>query len=117
MAVTPPDSAERYRRHLRGRVVDACQALVSGKRGVVAVARELTVLAHELHADADEDFLYFIGLDSETDHFPLGMAREHWSQTALAREDLARAEYEKTVAADAVRRAEILLARYAESVV
>jgi|SRR4051794_19843774 hypothetical protein len=41
----------------------------------------------------DPDFATLAGVESETDHFPTGAAREHWDPDALAEQDQQRAEY------------------------
>lgn len=38
--------------------------------------------------ELEPDFLLFVGIDSETDHLPLGAARDYWAKAALAAKDL-----------------------------
>ena len=40
----------------------------------------------------DADFLLMTAISSETDHLPLGPARQHWAPDALARKDEELAE-------------------------
>jgi hypothetical protein len=80
--------------------------------GVVEATRRFMELAAELDAFDDEDFVYFIDLDSRSDGFPLGIAREQWNATALEREDLARRKYEDAVHGEAVIHCRSLIARY-----
>ena len=108
---------EPYRRELHHSVVETCRALIDGRAGPVEVSRRLVALAHELGADRDEDFVYFVGLDSETDHFPLGESRQHWSAAALAREDAKRAKYDVAAHADAAQRCRNLLLKYEQGAV
>jgi tRNA G37 N-methylase Trm5 len=83
------------------------------KQEIVAVARR--ILAKEIdplvgcrsivrHQDAlsdeerrDQDLLTLVGIESETDHFPLGDVRLRWDPEALAHQDRQRAEYLQTV--------------------
>jgi len=102
-----------YRQSLHEAVVETSRAVVAGSLGVVEATRRLMELAAELDALDDEDFIYFIELDSRSDGFPLGVAREQWSSTALEREDLDRRKYEDSVHADAVAHCRSLIARYA----
>ncbi len=102
-----------YRQTLHDAVVETARALVGGSVGVVEATRRFMELAAELDALDDEDFLYFVELDSRSDGFPLGIAREQWSATALEREDLDRRKYETAVHADAVAHCRNLIARYA----
>jgi hypothetical protein len=101
-----------YRQSLHNAVVETARALVAGSLGVVEATRRFMELAAELDALDDEDFLYFIDLDSQSDGFPLGTAREQWSATALEREDLARRKYEESVHEAAVAHCRSLIARY-----
>jgi hypothetical protein len=102
-----------YRQTLHEAVVETAQAVVGGSLGVVEATRRFMELAAELDALDDEDFLYFIELDSRSDEFPLGIARKQWSSTALERQDLDRRKYEDCVHADAVAHCRSLIARYA----
>ena len=36
----------------------------------------------------DPDFLPFVGIDSETDHLPIGEERQHWNPEALRERDV-----------------------------
>ena len=105
-------SALQYQRDLRRLIVETCRALISRQLGVVAAARQLVRLANELGVARDDDFLFFVALDSETDHFPLGSPRQGWSAAALAREDAAREKYEASAIADATAHSRNLLAKY-----
>ena len=102
-----------YRQTLHEAVVETARAVVGGSLGVVEATRRFMELAAELDALDDEDFLYFIELDSRSDEFPLGIAREQWSSTALEREDLDRRKHEDSVNADAVAHCRSMIARYA----
>jgi hypothetical protein len=86
--------------------------MVAGSLGVVEATRRFMELAAELDALDDEDFLYFIELDSRSDGFPLGVAREQWNATALEREDLDMRRYEDSVHGDAVAHCHSLITRY-----
>jgi len=83
-----------YRMALEHQVVDAARDLLGGRICVTEAARQITGPAHELGSALDEPFATFLGIDSETDAFPLGAVREHWSPTALQRQDAERARYE-----------------------
>ena len=101
-----------YRQTLHGSVVETAEAVIARKLGVVEAAHRLMEIAAELDALDDADFVYFIDLDSQSDGFPVGEARERWSASALEREDLARAKYEDSVYGDAVVHCRSLIARY-----
>ena len=59
-----------YRQTLHQAVVETAQGMVAGSLGVVEATRRFMELAAELDALDDEDFLYFIELDSRSDGFP-----------------------------------------------
>ena len=79
------DSEERARRE----VVTTAQALIQGEVGVIEGSRRLSGLAHLVVDDwvADPDFRVFCALDSETDHLPVGKARDLWDPAVLAEKD------------------------------
>jgi len=102
-----------YRVTLYGAVVETAQALIDGKLGAVEASRTFVGLAAELDALEDEDFRFFVGVDQESDHFPLEPVRGRWSAEALGREDAARNAYESTVREEAVARCLNLVQKYA----
>jgi len=105
--------APDYRQTLHDSVVETAHGVIGHAIGVVEAAHRFMELAAELDALDDEDFQYFIGLDSQSDGFPVGAARKQWSPKALEREDLARRQYEDAVYGEAVEHCRSLIARYA----
>jgi Protein of unknown function (DUF2489) len=104
----PPD----YRQSLNDSVVETANALIARAIGVVEASHRFMELAAELDVLDDEDFSYFIGLDSQSDGFPVGPARAQWSAKALEREDDARKKYEESAYADAAAHCRSLIAKY-----
>jgi len=82
---------------LRRRVVETATAILEGSLGVTEGARILRELAFDLAAQSDDCFAVIIGVDAETDAFPLGDVRAHWNPSALSREDASRQLYEESV--------------------
>ena len=78
---------------VRGKIIAICEAMLNGEIGVIAGSRILNRLEFELlnyprgQFHRDEDFIPFVGIDSETDHLPVDRERENWSDEALARKD------------------------------
>jgi hypothetical protein len=103
-----------YRQSVHDAVVETARALVAGSVSVVEATRRFMELTTELDALDDEDLLYFVELDSRSDGFPLGIAREQWSAIALEREDLGRRKFEDSVHSDAVAHCRSLIARYSQ---
>lgn len=102
-----------YRETLHSSVVEAAEAVVAGKLSAIEASRLFVGLAAELGAVNEDDFRFFVGLDSETDHFPLGTPRERWHPAALRREDAARRKLEKSAKEEAVARCRKLIEKYA----
>jgi hypothetical protein len=92
--MTTPIHDEEHRRFLSGKIVAAARGVLSGELDVIAGARQLCGLGHQIGADRDADFTFFVGVESETDHLPVGGVRQHWSADALREKDaeIARAE-------------------------
>jgi hypothetical protein len=107
-AADPPD----YRQTLNDSVVETANALITRSVGVVEASHRFMELAAELDVLDDEDFSYFVALDSQSDGFPVGAAREHWSAKALEREDGARKEYEDSVYEEAAAHCRSLISKY-----
>ena len=71
--------------------------ILDGKIGIVAGARELTRLRFPSRAESDSDILVFVGVDSETDHLPLGNVRQQWNAEVLKVKDEELKRYEVQV--------------------
>ena len=108
---TPVD----YRQTLHNAVIETAEAVIAGTLGPVDASRRFVGLAAELDALDDEDFRFFVELDSQSDHFPLGSVREHWSAAALQREDRARRECETDVRDEALIHCRSLLTKYTKA--
>ena len=72
---------------MSGKIVAAALAVLSGELGIIAGARQLCGLGHQIGADRDADFTFFVGLESEADHLPIGDVRRHWNTEALREKD------------------------------
>lgn len=93
--VTSPIDNEDHWKFLSGKIVAAAHAILSGELGsIIAGARRLCALGHEIGADRDADFTFFVGLESETDHLPVGEVRQHWNAGALRELDVEIGRYE-----------------------
>ena len=101
-----------YRQTLHDSIVQTAEGLIARSVGVVEASRRFMELAAELDAWEDEDLLYFQEIDSQSDAFPFGVARQQWDAAALVREDHARAQFEQSVYARAAERCRSLITRY-----
>ena len=72
----------------RQNVVRVARAMLDGQLGVIDGSRQLCALRSRVSPlDFDPNFLPFVGIDSETDHLPIGEVRQHWAADALATKD------------------------------
>jgi hypothetical protein len=86
-----------YRLALQHQIVEAARELLGGNISVTEAARRIIGPAYELGSALEEPFATFLGIDSETDAFPLGAVRQRWSPDALQRQDAERACYETAI--------------------
>ena len=96
------------------RVLEIARNVVSEEIGVIEASRELTSLRHCFGPELKKNFLPFAGIDSETDHLPLGSVRREWNADALSAKDaeIARLEEsDKQLAIEACHRLIIRLER------
>ena len=75
-------------------LVVVLDALLSDRISITEGCRRVVRLRFELNEERSKLFLPFVGVDSETDAFPLGAVRDLWSPTALVREDQERSRVE-----------------------
>lgn len=81
-------SHEEYIQKQRERAVDLASGMLDGSINYLEGAIELSALRFEVGlAEDDKDFLAFAGVSSETDHLPIGTARQYWSQKALEKHE------------------------------
>ena len=96
------------------RVIEIARGMISGQISIVEGSRQLALLSPEVTGkDLDPDFVPFIGIDSESDHIPLGEVRERWSKEGLERMDAEQREIEDHHRTWAIEASHKLLERYA----
>ncbi|HEX4343245.1 MAG TPA: hypothetical protein VH255_07630, partial [Verrucomicrobiae bacterium] len=49
---------------------------------------------HGVGPDRDSDLIYFIAVNSQTDHLPIGEVRQHWNPEELREKDIEIAAFE-----------------------
>lgn len=76
------------------RVKEIAQTVLDGRTTVLEAVRALVSLAHTDAVTDVEDRKFIIGIESETDHLPVGEVRKLWASSALKEKDveIARAE-------------------------
>ena len=60
-------------------------------------------------------FVYFQGVDSETDGFPIGPERRYWAPDALQRKDELASKYEMQIGDQLLKAAEQLILQFSKS--
>jgi hypothetical protein len=85
---------EEHRQFVSRKIVAAARSILSGELGIIAGARQLSGLGDGVGADRDPDFRFFVGIDSESDHMPIGEVRQHWNPEALRVKDAEVAKVE-----------------------
>jgi len=105
---------EEHRAWASGKIVAIAKRILSGELGVVMGARQLVPWRFDVGAENDPDFTFFVGVDSETDHLPLGEVRSRWSPDALKVKDEELRTFETAVRDRAVRACESLIQKYGE---
>ena len=73
---------------------EIAQSVLDGRTTVLEAVRALVSLAHTDAVADVEDRRFIIGIESETDHLPVGEVRALWASSALKKKDveIARAE-------------------------
>jgi hypothetical protein len=80
--------------HLRAREI--AQAVLDGRTTVLEAVRQLVSMAHTDAVAELEDRRFIIGIESETDHLPIGKVRNLWAPGALKEKDLEIAHKEES---------------------
>lgn len=79
---------------------EIAQAVLDGRTTVLEAARALVSLAHTDAVADVEDRRFIIGIESETDHLPVGEVRTLWASSALKEKDVEIARAEELYRAD-----------------
>lgn len=69
-------------------ILQIAQRFLDGKIGVIEVSRLLVSVESSLSKDDKIlDIMFFVAIDSETDHLPIGSVRAHWDPQRLIEKD------------------------------
>jgi len=93
-------------------VAQICKSYLSGNFSLIETSRELVSYAHRLREINDPDFIFFIAVDSETDHLPVGKWREGWAADSLEKKDKEVKEIEAFYRFDAITAAQSILSKF-----
>ena len=84
---------------LRRQIAAAAQGYLDGRIKAVETSRRIFEASIQLDASTSDLLMGLTAVASDSDGFPLGAERDHWSPAALQREDAARQQYELAVTA------------------
>jgi hypothetical protein len=96
----------------RREMIRVARNILNGSIGIVEGARDLTGLRFSSRAENDSDILVFIGIDSETDHLPIGDPRRHWDTEVLKIKDEELRSFEAQVQERAFAACRSLIGKY-----
>ena len=100
-------------RKARRRIVEAAQDVLDGRLSVLEGARKLAALRADVDpAGKDRDLNGFAGIDSQSDHLPIGSSRKYWDVEALRLKDVDATDHEALFRDSALRMCRNLVARY-----
>ena len=69
----------------RAAAVATAKRMQSGELGIIEGSRMLTALSHHIESGAIATlFTPFVVIESDTDHFPIGLQESMWAPAALA---------------------------------
>jgi hypothetical protein len=96
-------------------VTTACRDYLAGTLGLIEASRLLASCSHSLREDRNSEFTFFIAVESETDHLPVGEYRNQWAADSLKAKDEEINSIEEFYRRDAVAAATFLLKRFQEA--
>lgn len=105
---------ESYRLSLEAELTALARAFVSEELGVTECVRQLVPILRELELDHEESLIMLVGAESDLDGFPLGPVRDHWSESALARQDKERCKVEELYRADVLQCCRYAIEKFAQ---
>ena len=93
--------------------LETAQAVIDGQLGIIEGCVRLASLAIDVVPDwrVDEDFVVFGVISDETDHLPIGAARQYWDPKALEEADISIARIENSARDDVIRACKNIIRR------
>lgn len=90
MSVKPKKMThDEFVKNKRIKAISTAQDLIRCKIGIIAGSRILSSLRFEIEVpEDDQDFITFVGIDSEADDLPVGQERQYWSPNSLKEKDI-----------------------------
>jgi hypothetical protein len=100
--------------HPKEKTIRVCRAVLNNEMAIIEASR---ILSGRLQGfEKDPDFITFVGIDSETDHLPVGEVRKHWNPEVLAQKDKEIAECENFYRVRALEACERIIKKVSDSI-
>ncbi len=96
----------------RQALIKLCRALINNETDFLEGCREIASFRWHLDEKETEDFLLFVGISSETDHYPSPESRHLYSDSFLDREDKAINELIAEIKSDVIDACDVLIDKY-----
>jgi len=69
------------------KIIKITNDILNKKISIVNGARKLSQFQFGYNLENNKNLLFFVGVNSETDHLPIGQEREKWNSTSLLKKD------------------------------
>jgi hypothetical protein len=97
----------------RLRIAEIAAAVLDRRVGIIEGSRQLMEFRLDVDPDQeDSDLLGMCGIESQTDHLPLGAVRQYWDAEALRLKDAELADHESFFQHSAFEMCRSLVERY-----
>jgi hypothetical protein len=101
---------------LKAKIPDVVKALKSNEIPFLEGVRKLVAYGSEFTSEYhDPDFVFFIAVDSETDHFPAEKVRQYCSARFLKKCAEELSGYKTRCSADLMEACDVLIQRFAKA--
>lgn len=84
---------------IRNDILDLAKEMLSGSSGLIDDCHKMVKLYNQLSDQEQKEyqdlFVGFIGIESQTDHLPIGNVRKEWNKGSLDKKDTEKIEFEK----------------------
>lgn len=74
-------------------LLSTARDMISCRKNLIEGVRQICSLSHSINDPDNSVFNLLVGVESETDHFPLGKERDNWNAESLNRLDVEMEEY------------------------
>jgi hypothetical protein len=95
-------------------IIRIATAIFNNEIELILGTRQILPHLRAVLADRNPDLTFFVGLDSETDHLPVGSERKHWNHEAILAKDRELAKYEDFYRDSAQKTLQRIIARFQE---